>query len=354
MMVTGSHAGRPPNLEYLKTCCTLGAQNSPIQAGRPSVSGSKPQSPVHYQHHTAPQSQLHQQSYKKPTMANPTMASSGTINAEEEVVSGSVGITCRNRVLTPNFALDQIQVVVRVQQRGASDSNCSGSTSVSSNASSSASTNSSCSLSQPAKRSAEEPASGEANGRAGKKPAIRGMGPFPLCAGGPDSRLWDRTECIWDCLACGKRNCEFEIGTATLLDAEEEKEKEYDLCECDPGAALTRCTDWNRGTAYQFDRLSDMIKHLVSAAIFSKGFWSCYKYVGTKTLDLKIRTWTRWRCGKEMAEKNWVPLRRAVKESLRYRRKLCCTWLHDSWCGKCCFGLFIGYVWLSATNHHFL
>ena len=160
------------------------------------------------------------------------------------------------------------------------------------------------------------------------------MGPFPLCAGGPNSILWDRTNTIWDCLACGKHNCEFKNGTATLMASDDDQENEYDLCECEPGEKLTHCNDWTRGTAYEFNKLSDAIKMLVNAALFLKGFWGLYKYVGTKSLDLKIRTWMKWRCGRDMADKNWIPLRRAIKETLRYRRQLCCSWLHNAWIGE--------------------
>jgi hypothetical protein len=51
-------------------------------------------------------------------------------------------------------------------------------------------------------------------------------------------------------------------------------------------------------------------------------------------LELKMRTWMRWRMGTDAVEKNWVPLRRTFKECLRYRRQLCCEWMHEAWVGK--------------------
>lgn len=173
----------------------------------------------------------------------------------------------------------------------------------------------------------------EADDRAQKKPYVWNKGPFPLCAAGPDSQLWDKTESIWDCLACGNRNCPFESGTATLMDATDGQEMEYD--ESEPAnAPPSPCPDWNRGTAYHFDKLSGIIKHLVSATFCSKGLWAHYKYLGRPYLELKMRTWMRWRMGTDAVEKNWVPLRRTVKECLRYRRQLCCEWMHEAWVGE--------------------
>jgi hypothetical protein len=111
------------------------------------------------------------------------------------------------------------------------------------------------------------------------------------------------------------------------------QEMEYD--ECDPAdTAPSPCPDWNRGTAYHFDKLSGVIKHLVSATFCSKGLWAHYKYLGRPYLELKMRTWMRWQMGTDAVEKNWVPLRRTVKECLQYRRQLCCEWMHEAWVGN--------------------
>lgn len=191
-------------------------------------------------------------------------------------------------------------------------------------------TNTANNLSDVKKRPAQE---NGADVPAQKKPNVPATGPFPLCTAGPDSNLWDNTNKIWDCLACGKRNCPFESGTATLMDSTDGQEMEYD--ECEPAnCAQAPCSFWNKGTAYQFNRLSALIIELVSAVFCSKGLWAHYKYLGSKNLDLKIKSWMRWRMGTDAVEKNWEPLRRTVKESLRYRRQLCCEWIHEAWIGQ--------------------
>jgi hypothetical protein len=51
------------------------------------------------------------------------------------------------------------------------------------------------------------------------------------------------------------------------------QEMEYD--ESEPAdTAPPPCPDWNRGTAYHFDKLIGVIKHLVSATFCSKGLWA--------------------------------------------------------------------------------
>jgi hypothetical protein len=52
------------------------------------------------------------------------------------------------------------------------------------------------------------------------------------------------------------------------------QEMEYDECEPANTAPPPPCPDWNRGMAYHFDKLSGVIKHLVSASFCSKGLWA--------------------------------------------------------------------------------
>jgi hypothetical protein len=76
---------------------------------------------------------------------------------------------------------------------------------------------------------------------------------------------------------------------------------EYIYDDCEPAdTAPSPCPDWNRGTAYHFDKLSGVIKHLVSATFCSKGLWA---QVPWPSLELKMRSWMRWRMGTDAVKK---------------------------------------------------
>ena len=118
------------------------------------------------------------------------------------------------------------------------------------------------------------------------------------------------------------------------------QEHENDPCE----PMVNTCREWNKEFARSFNEMVNPIRSVVYGIVFSDGFWSAHKFIGSESLELKLRTWMKWRIDAETVDKNWPALRRAVKESLRYKRQLCVGYIYDAFIRElnvalCCVGV---------------
>ena len=130
------------------------------------------------------------------------------------------------------------------------------------------------------------------------------------------------------CLCCSKNHCSFESGVTVFT------EEDGDCQEWDPSEVAR--SEW--GTLNQpFDDLRKAISDCVQGIMRSKLFFACNKYIGSPSLDLKIKRWIMWRLhlSPEILTRNWVPLRRAVKETIRYKRQSCISRMRETFIGKC-------------------
>lgn len=117
-------------------------------------------------------------------------------------------------------------------------------------------------------------------------------------------------ESTFHCLACGKEGCPHENGFTVMKEGDGQAQ-EFDPCEpiLLPGHAIP------------FDKIKFLLKPVVVGMMRSAGFWPRHKFIGSAKLDLKLKTWMKSRLNATVVDKNWGPLRRAVKETLRYKRQ---------------------------------
>ena len=131
----------------------------------------------------------------------------------------------------------------------------------------------------------------------------------------------------WDCLACGHSGCRFEMGV-TIMNAYDGQENEWDPLEI----------DW-KGTENpdtKFDEIKICLACAVRSALTSKGMFSIHKFIGGDSFEAKLKEWlVKTVIGSRAAVENLYPLlRRAVKETLRYKRQVSLTRMRDFYVGE--------------------
>lgn len=136
---------------------------------------------------------------------------------------------------------------------------------------------------------------------------------------------------IWDCLACGEANCAFENG-AMVLDAGRLEEEEDDPHQ--PKHSVEECEEWTRDKAFNFEACRGAIMNVTVGILLSKGFFSHNKFVGSKALDLKLKTWIRYRVPASVVDRHWYALRETAKLSLGYKRQACVESIRVAFIGK--------------------
>jgi hypothetical protein len=144
---------------------------------------------------------------------------------------------------------------------------------------------------------------------------------------GSGQKSTPREHSLWICLCCSQKHCSFESGVTVFT------EEGGDCQEWDP-SEMAR-SEW--GTVIQpFDDLRKGISDCVQGIMRSQFFFANNKYIGSPSLDLKIKRWIMWRLHlpPEVLTKNWVPLRRAVKETIRYKRQRCVSRMEEAFIGK--------------------
>ena len=113
---------------------------------------------------------------------------------------------------------------------------------------------------------------------------------------------------LWLCLCCGRPECGFESGV-TIMKEEDGQDREDDPCEID--------NEKSTGMKEKdFNEESEAIRDCVSGLLRSKKFFGWNKYVGTASLDKKLKTWLKSKIKEETVDKNWVALEGR-------RKKLC-------------------------------
>ncbi len=135
-------------------------------------------------------------------------------------------------------------------------------------------------------------------------------------------------EFISHCLTCRKENCPYENGY-TVLDDDDGQMYEYDLGDISPEVYR----DLVKEMGLCFDKIRAPVKAVVACIVTSEGFWAKYKFIGSKGIDHKLKAFMKTRVNTDFVDKNWYPLRRAVKEALRYRRQLAVENIHSAYIG---------------------
>ena len=143
-------------------------------------------------------------------------------------------------------------------------------------------------------------------------------------------------EFIFHCLACRKENCPYENGY-TVLDDNDGQQYEYD-----PGDISCEVyKDLVKETGLCFDKIRAPVKAVAACIVTSEGFWAKYKFIGSQGIDHKLKAFMKTRVkNNDCVDKNWYPLRRSVKEALRYRRQLAVENIHSAYIGASCFLVF--------------
>ena len=120
---------------------------------------------------------------------------------------------------------------------------------------------------------------------------------------------------IFSCLACGNEACKYENG-CTVFDVHDLQMYEYDACEV-TCKLCNGCTNTGRVT---FDAIRDAIEDVVLEIMNSEGFWAKNKFIGSKTLDLKLKTYMKTRLFPDQdsfVNENWNGLRSRSFQSKR-------------------------------------
>ena len=120
------------------------------------------------------------------------------------------------------------------------------------------------------------------------------------------------------CLTCGTEGCRYENGY-TVLREEDDGQVEFDPDEPKPP---TSCEEWSTSSASSFNMIKQPIKTVVAGLMGSSGFWSSHKYIASPQLDLKLKTWMKRRLFNKVVDEHFCFLRKAAKETLRYKRQL--------------------------------
>lgn len=114
----------------------------------------------------------------------------------------------------------------------------------------------------------------------------------------------------WSCLFCVDRDCEFE-SVWQLTREGEGIELEWDKMEPD-----------KRGDERIVHMPEKQMAMCVEGLLKSKTFLASNKFVGSGSLNEKLREWLQWRLGWTEREVRhyWIPLRRTAKEVMAYKR----------------------------------
>lgn len=139
-----------------------------------------------------------------------------------------------------------------------------------------------------------------------------------------------RSRSIWDCLACGEANCVFEDGTNTLQDNKEAEEHDPNQ----PKLVAAECKEWTKNEALNFEVCKGAIMSVTMGILLSKGFFSHNKFIGSKALDLKLKTWIKFRVPAKLVDSNWVVFRETAKMSLGYKRQVCVAFMRAAFIGE--------------------
>ena len=140
----------------------------------------------------------------------------------------------------------------------------------------------------------------------------------------------DQEEYTFQCLTCGRNNCPYENGYTVLSECDE-NHPEFDPCE----PTLETWKQNHSGGVFSFDDLKSPIQLSVAGVVQSKDFWSNHKYLGSTSLDVKVQAWMKQRIKQQLVEDNWILLRRAVKEALRYKRQESVEFIRSTYFGAC-------------------
>lgn len=129
------------------------------------------------------------------------------------------------------------------------------------------------------------------------------------------------------CLACGKKGCPYESG-CTVLDKDNARED-------DPLAEELR-TAANKRRLLPFARIQIDLRTVVDGIVRSSALWANHKFIGNPTQELQMKAWVRGRLHKPgvVDSPNWISLRHAVKETLRYRRQRCIEMIGKAFHGE--------------------
>ena len=166
-------------------------------------------------------------------------------------------------------------------------------------------------------------------------------------SGAPSSSL-KKNEFLVCCLTCGTEGCRYENGY-TVLREEDDGEVEFDPDEPKPPT----CEEWSTSCASSFDTIKQPIKTVVAGLMGSSGFWSSHKYIASPQLDLKLKTWMKRRLFNNVVDEHFCFLRRAAKETLRYKRHLSVKAIRNAFFGTnppFKFRRVLGFFF-QATNH---
>lgn len=117
----------------------------------------------------------------------------------------------------------------------------------------------------------------------------------------------------WPCLCCQEEDCSYEQDARTAI-ANIKEGAEYDPNQprlCQKGLIMPK-------------RLWELIRdHLVDDFVASQWFFAHHKYIGSVSLDAKIKIWLQMKLRMEQfVENHWLELRLVVKETMRLRRIL--------------------------------
>ena len=130
------------------------------------------------------------------------------------------------------------------------------------------------------------------------------------------------------CLACSKSSCPFESGHTVLRDDDLQGE-EFDQCE--PRARKGCCEQWaGMEKIFPFQRIKAATMSIVAGILLSNGFWPRHKFLGSPHLELRLKTWMKNRLGNpRLVDAHWGSLRRAVKDTLRFKRQCIVALAHE-------------------------
>lgn len=135
------------------------------------------------------------------------------------------------------------------------------------------------------------------------------------------------------CLACDKEGCPFENGYTVMEETNREQDQEHDPCE------PANQKGWNARAPEHFlfkDSMVTPVRTAVLRTMHSNGFWSSHKFIGNRKLDFKLRCWMKMKLDSKVVEQHWHPLRRAVKEALRFKRQQSVAAIRRLYYGESC------------------
>ena len=124
-------------------------------------------------------------------------------------------------------------------------------------------------------------------------------------------------------------DCPYENGY-TVFNDEDGQQYEYD--PCDITCQVYR--DLIKEKGFCFDKIRVPVKAVAECVMTSEGFWAKYKFIGSQGIDHKLKAFMKTRVNGDFVDKYWYPLRRSVKDALRYRRQLVVENIHSAYFGR--------------------